>query len=178
MSSSSSHSASMLRPVLLDTSEGAVEVSPFLLNAVVHNAERMAILTSAVLDAAGFPSDAPSLPRNFLLEWGAVLQLGMWELQGIHRHAELGLPTYTEASSELAARAAKGPGAFDGPEATPLSRHVVRVWLEEFAWQGWELLQTDVVVGDVDEDAFAEVMADFLWSHRDDLNALFTCEEE
>jgi hypothetical protein len=35
-----------------------------------------------------------------------------------------------------------------------------------------DVLQADVIVGDVDEDAFIEVLADFVWRHRHELSRL------
>ncbi len=35
------------------------------------------------------------------------------------------------------------------------------------------LLQADIVVGPVDEDQFAEAMAEFIWNHRHELTAIF-----
>ena len=37
--------------------------------------------------------------------------------------------------------------------------------MERFAWEAPELLQDDVVVGEIDEDEFAEALAAFLWQY-------------
>jgi hypothetical protein len=107
-----------------------------------------------------------------LLELGAVLELGVWERVGFRQHLNVDLPTYREAADELAARCRKGPEEFDGPNATPLARQVLRVWTENFAWDGPDLVQADVVVGDFEEDEFIELLAEFVWNHRHELKNL------
>ena len=138
-----------------------------------HYAARQADLTAATLDATClFPEKPASLPAAFLLELGAVLELGMWERQGVRPFLAVDLPTFHEAAAQLATRANQGPEAFEGPDAAPLSRRVLRVWMENFAWDGPQLLGCDVLVGTVDENQFAAVLAEFLLEHHHDLSRL------
>lgn len=160
-------------PVELETSEGPLVVSDQEIQAVARFAARQADLTAAVLDATGlFPEKPARLPAAFLLELAAVLELAMWERQGLRNALATDLPTYHEAAAQLAARAEKGPEAFAGPDAAPLSQKVRHVWIDSFAWEGQELLGCEAVIGTVDEDEFAKALADFIWQHRRKLSGL------
>lgn len=165
-------------PVVVETCEGPLVVSDQQILAVVRFAERQADLTAAVLDATGlFPDKSARLPRAFLLELASVLELATWERQGLRAHLVTDLPTYREAATELAARVEQGPEAFAGPDATPLSQEVLRVWMENFAWNARQVLGCDAVVGTVEEDEFAKVLADFVWQHRQKLSRLLKNQE-
>lgn len=162
-------------PLQIETTEGPVVISDHQIQGVVRHAERRADLTAAALEATGlFPKKPAFLPGPFLLELGAVLELGMWERQGLLPHLHSDLPTFREAAGELAARAKQGPAAFEGSEAAPFSGRVLRVWMEQLAWEGPDHFQADVVVGRVDEDQFADLLADFVWQHRDELGRFLT----
>ena len=159
--------------VTFATSDGSLELPDPLIRAVVRNAYRRADLATAALNATGlFESEAPRLPAAFLLEFSAVIELGVWERQGLRKHLDVDLPTFQEAAADLAARALNGPAAFEDPKDAPLSGRVLQVWVEHFAWDGPELIGADVVVGDFDDDDFVEVLADFVWTHRHELTNL------
>jgi hypothetical protein len=159
--------------VTLNTSDGPLHLPDELVGALVRRAERQADVTADWLKAAGlFRSGPPRLPAACLLELAAVLELGIWERHGLRGHLEVDLPTYREAADQLAARCMKGPAEFHGPNATPLSLRVLRVWMEHFAWEGPDLLQADVVVGDLDEDVFIDLLAEFVWTYRHELKHL------
>jgi hypothetical protein len=165
--------------LVLQADGGPIEVPLCLVEAVMQRAEQNALLTSAALEATGLFS-SPSevrLPLNFLLELGAVSQLGVWELQGMHHHVAYGLPTFADAAHELAGRAAKGTGEFQGSGKTPLSARLLKFWIEHFAWQGQALLQAEILVGEVDEDSFVDTLAEFLWTHRGDFSHLLSNDE-
>ncbi|NLX98144.1 MAG: hypothetical protein GXY83_18440 [Rhodopirellula sp.] len=160
-------------PVQVPTSQGPLAISDHHVQAVVRHAHRRADLTAAALDAIGLLTKRPAVfPAGFLLEFGAVVELGVWERQGLRVFLNSDLPTFSEAADELLARVAKGSAAFDGSDAAPLSRRVFQVWMERFAWEGPDILDADFLVGDVDEDQFARVLADFVWQHRHELSRL------
>jgi hypothetical protein len=160
-------------PLKFETREGLLVVSEQQIQAVVRHAGRQADLTAAALDETGLFPDRPTvLPAGFLLELAAVLELGLWERQGLRPYLDIDLPTYREAADELAARAKRGFAEFDGLDATPLSHRVLQAWMQHFAWEGPDLLQADFILGDVDEDQFANVLADFVWQHRKELSKL------
>jgi hypothetical protein len=143
-----------------------------LVQAVTLLAERHAALTAAWLESAGRRPGPLNVPAAFLLELAAVLQLGEWERLNVLDHLNTNLPSYRQATDELAARTALGPKEFHGPHATQLSTLVNTVWIERFAWDGPSMLQADIVFGDCDEDALVEQLAEFLWQHRVDLQKL------
>lgn len=155
------------------------EVERFLhaprLRAVVRHAELSADVTVAVLDSTGLFPPTPdrqtraTLPAGALLELAAVLQLGVWERKGLRPYLRNDLPTFREAASDLAARISEDPDAMKDRGAATLHRRVLGFYLERFAWEGPELLGTDVVVSDVDEDDFIDVLAEFVWTHRHEL---------
>lgn len=157
---------------IFQTENGAVELADPLVHAVARNAAFVADLTAAVLDKTGIfpPATQKKLPAGFLLELGAVLQIGFWERNGIVVHQSAGLPSYREASKDLAARAERGPAEFADPAAISLSRAVMAFWIEHFAWEGKQLLGSDIVVDEVEEDQFADMLAEFLWKHRHQLS--------
>lgn len=144
---------------------------------LIAHAERSAELTAATLDATGlFPKRPILLPANFLLEFAAVLQLGIWEERGLCRRLDADLPTFSQASKALADRAANAWAEFLGADAAPLHEKILSVWSEQIAWQAREILDADVVLSDVNEDAFADLVAEFIWQHRDKLEDLLDCE--
>lgn len=159
--------------VLFQTNDGAVEDSGRQFQAVVRNAERMADLTAAALNEMGLISSPPKVwfSGTFLLELGAVLQIGLWERKGITAPFEAGIPSYTEAAGTLAERAAKNPSEFRTTTHSPLSDAVVQFWVDHFAWDGMQHMQADIIVGDIDEDQFIDLLATFLWEHRHQLTS-------
>ena len=44
--------------------------------------------------------------------------------------------------------------------------------MKNFAWEAPGFFTPTLVFGDVDEDQFAELMADFVWEHRHELSRL------
>lgn len=163
----------------VDVANGFSGFSDSLVTAVARNAAFVAELTAATLDASGlFVADSiPRLPRGFLLELAAVLQLGLWERQGIVIHQQAGLPSFASAAKSLALRAKEGPTAFSSNEATVLSRSVLVCWIEHFAWDSSSIWGCEMIVGDADEDEFADMLAEFLWDNRDHLSQFLELEE-
>jgi hypothetical protein len=60
------------------------------------------------------------------------------------------------------------PGRLEGL-ARELALRVFSVWVEHFAWHGREQLGADLVLGEAEEDALADALADLLWDNRDAL---------
>ena len=166
-------------PIEIETCEGLLVVSDQEIRAVVRHAKRAAELTAAALDATGlFPEKPISLPAAFLLEFAAVLELGLWERQGLREFLKTDLPSYSEAAEAMLAKAKLGPAAFGGPDdASSLSSRVLQAWIRHCAWEGPDLLHADFILGDVDEDQFAQVLADFVWQHRHELSALLNNQQ-
>ena len=159
--------------------EGPIRLPHAMAQAVVCHAERQADLVAIHIHATkGFDSRTTRLPAAFFLELAAVLELGLWERRDLLRHVQTHLPTYRQAADQLVARCQKGREEFDGPNATPLSIQVLRVWLEHFAWDGPEQLCAEVVLGDMNEDDFIDLLADFVWTHRHELEHLILKERQ
>ncbi|HCO27067.1 MAG: hypothetical protein CME31_22420 [Gimesia sp.] len=166
--------------MLFETSEGEIELADSLMVAIARNAEVTADLIVEVLKRM-FPGEPPEnirLPANYLLELGAVLLIGYWEFNGILAHIEAGLPSNAEASINLSERAQKGPSEFVGDNTTPIQKQVQNYWIHNLAWDGPSLMSTEMVVGEIDEDQFLDLTAEFLWQHRQDLKILLTDKEE
>lgn len=144
-----------------------------MVRAVIVHAERQADLTAAYLDVIGALKSKPArFPAAFLLELAAVLELGLWERRDLRRHLDIELPTYREAMDRLVTRCRKGSAEFDGPNATSLSRQIMQAWIEHFAWDGPNVLNADVVLGEADENEFIDLLAEFVWTHLSELSVL------
>ena len=162
----------------VETNEGLLGFSNQAIDAAAQHAQRAADLTADVLDATGlFPNKPAYLPGKFLLELSAVLELGMWERQGLRDYLDalgINLPTFREAATDLAARAANSPHEFKGSDTPPLCYQVFRVWMEHFAWDGPSMLGAEIVLGQINEDQLADVLANFVWQHRHELIQFLT----
>ena len=44
--------------------------------------------------------------------------------------------------------------------------------MNHFAWEGRDLLHGEFILSEVDEDQFAQELADFVWQHRRELSKL------
>jgi hypothetical protein len=155
----------------IETKDGPLKISEFQAHAVVRHAQYKAKLTAFALESTGlFPNKPICLPGMYLLELSAVLELGMWERQGLRQFLDTDLPTFDEAAAELARRANLGLDEFCGPDAAPLNQRVLQVWLENFAWETGELSGPGLLVGQVDEDSFVNALAEFIWSNRNNLS--------
>jgi hypothetical protein len=145
-------------------------------SAFIEAAERFAVgqaeLTSAWFDACGFAPGTIRAPAAFLLELGAVLQLGEWELAGVTTLLDLNLPPYREAADDLLARVTCDPSQFHRQDSCKFSTIILGVWIERFAWECQRLLQANIVFGHSDDDAFVQNLAAYLWHNRTALQNL------
>lgn len=166
--------------MILETKVGPVEFADSLVQAVVRNGKFAAHLTVEVLKRIDPDNTRETFrwPRNHLLEFGSVLQIGFWEMSGISAHVEAGLPSHDNALHQLEERVKKGPKEFEGENAAPLHKEVLRFWVDNFAWEGPILLKTNIILGNDDEDQFLDLAADYLWQHRSELQNILTVKEE
>jgi len=157
----------------IETNRGLRSIPDQLLDAMKQHAHYLVKLTYDISEASGlFPHKPVYFPNKFLYELTAVLELGLWERQGLRDYLDtlgINLPTFHEAADNLAARAANNPHEFEGSDTPSLCCQVFRVWVEHFAWNGLSMLGAEVVLGQLDEDKFADVLADFVWQHRHEL---------
>jgi hypothetical protein len=117
------------------------------------------------------------LPAYFLLRLAATLRLWSWEQKGLLVHQEAGLPSATDALRELG-RSIALPGSLHEEKQTAdqLSQGVLRVAIDRLAWSGRAYLDTDLAIGEPDEDTLVQAMADLLWAHRHDGNSQTTTD--
>lgn len=148
-----------------------------LVQSVKRLAERHAVAVALHLDAISrYPErnggTRMSLPREFLLELAAVMQLQLWEQQGIHVHLDQGLPSYAQAAADLVQRSQGGAGAFRDLSTGSLSSRVLRTHWQCFAWEADDLLKASVLLDVGSEDELAAALASFLWENREQLCAV------
>ena len=139
--------------------------------------DRLGDVIASWLDSQGQPSDnrAEKAPLPYLLELGAVLQLAVWESAGFADQLPAELPTLSQARDELKTRAALGPQEFEDPRKAQLFAKVFLVWWEHFSWQAPELLNAEVLLGQLGEDELVQELAQFFWDTRHIANI---CNEE
>ena len=155
------------------TREGTLDLPDTFVKAIVQHAERRALLIIRYLRSTKLgKAKVIRFPEPALLELGAVLELGVWERRGLLSQLDVDLPTYREAADQLAARCMKGPSAFEEADDAPLYHRMLRVWTEYLAWDGPEFIQAEVVLGDFDDDEFINLLAEFVWSRRRELEHL------
>jgi hypothetical protein len=146
------------------------DVPSELIEAVARDAARDAERVALFLDALSqtppgrWLAEKPvSLPADFLLALGAALRLWVWEEHKLTAHREAGLPAAREALWDVFRAVAdlEAAGRIKGLKARVLS-----VSVERFAWNARPELGVDVTLGEAEEDAVLEALADFLWDHR------------
>ncbi|MBN1855256.1 MAG: hypothetical protein JW829_21165 [Pirellulales bacterium] len=153
--------------IRVETEFGIVELPVSLLRAIQEHGARSGEIMANMLDEYQRRiGEKPEFPPAFLLEWSAVMQLGIWELQGFYQHQAAGLPTYREACQELAQRASRGPEEFCHLKSAVLHRKVLQYWLEHFACQASEILGAEVAMNSLEEETFLEQVSDLLWKNR------------
>jgi hypothetical protein len=158
--------------IVVQTTDGSIEFSDTCIQAVARRAEFVAALTAHGIRTAlhlleyGPGVQTLTAPAGFLLELGTVFVLASWEAKGISAHIEVGLPSSNEADADLVRRLQQDPKQFDVIDSTGLSSRVLRFWLENFAWDGLESVDSDLLLSAVDEDSFLDSLADFLWRNR------------
>jgi hypothetical protein len=141
-----------------------------LVRAVAAEAERDADAVGMFLTALGLhatPDRPIPLPAGFLLDLGAALRLLAWHEAGLPPQEVAGLPPARQALTEVFL-AWKHPPTQTEPAVVPgsLAYRVCQAFVDHFAWSGRDELDADVTLGEADEDAVLEALADFLWAHR------------
>jgi hypothetical protein len=146
------------------------DLPPDLIRAVAQEGARDAVRVAHFLDALAQTPAGQSLgqrpvrlPADFLLGLGAALRLLLWERNGIRVHLDAGLPPARDAlrdvfrsviDPEVAARTATLPS------------RVSALFVDRFAWTGRLELEADVTLGEAQEEALLDALAEFLWVHR------------
>jgi len=146
------------------------DVPAELIAVIARDAARDAVHVSQFLDAlSAFPGGSwlaakpVVLPADFLLALGAALRLWLWEQRQITTHREAGLPAARDALADVF-RAVTDPEA--AARIQDLPSRVLALSVERFAWNAGPELGVEVSLGEAEEDALLEALADFLWAHR------------
>jgi hypothetical protein len=167
-----------MQPIVDDAQRRSVEG---FLEAVVRDANYMADLTAAFLNAHGIrpkkglgasgcalPANSSTLTRahGVLMNMAAALRIRSWERAGLRPQLPADLPSSSEAFRNLV------PEVVGSPEGTPvvpeLSAKVFRTWLQRFSRSSRAALSTDVMLPTktVSQEDLLEALADFLWANR------------
>jgi len=151
---------------------------PELLSGIAHLADRNADRVAEFLLGTRRFTNPICLPPAVILELSAVMQLRFWEHIGLLKNIKTNLPTTRQAARDMAQRIRMKKAVFAGPNSTPLLILVLSAWITNFAWQGLELLQADIVLANSDDDEkeFAEMFADFIWNARQSISSTVTTE--
>jgi hypothetical protein len=170
--------------ITVATTDGPIEFSDACIDAIRRRAEFVASLVGEtirrMLDLPQQPDGQVhqlNVPAGFLLELGAVIVLKLWERQGITRHVDAGLPSWSDADADLARRFNEDPRQFDRLDNASLSQRVLKYWVENFAWDGIETFGADVLLSTADEDAIVDAVARFLYENRNALETLLPDKE-
>src|SRR4051812_5772611 len=97
-----------------------------------EDADRVALFLR-YLGLVPTPEAPVRLDADFLLELGAALRLLKWEGAGLTIHREAGLPAARHALERTFLTVTK-EGTI--PEGSQLSRSVLKLFVERFAWHG------------------------------------------
>jgi hypothetical protein len=145
-----------------------------LIEAIIRDAHFLADLTAdflertAVLPPLKERQKTPvALPREFVLELGAILRLALWEGAGFRDCLGPDLPAAESALHNLLACLASEPHEpWASGDSQGLARVIFRIALCRLAWAGRAELHADVVLDEPDDDFFLKQVAAYLWAHR------------
>lgn len=143
--------------------------------ATLRQMDHAADLVAAFFRAVGMADAAGrldlSLPPQFLLELGALLQLREWQDAGVIQWNDPEGLTVEDLIAQAIERLARGPQDFYREHrGTEAMVSVIRTWSETCATVAREHLGCDVAIkwdhgGDIEE--LIDSLADFAWRHRD-----------
>jgi hypothetical protein len=107
-------------------------------------------------------------PSVFLLELGAILQIGRWEANGLRSLIPVELPKAAVSLVRLSQWVAAGDPTVP-PFTPPLHDLVFRTWMHHcWPWSRTELGVDAIVRGQItDVDSAIDALAEFLWLHLD-----------
>jgi len=125
-----------------------------------HDADLVGLFLQ-VLGVRAVPDKPVRLPARFLRHLRIGLRLFFWELQGFFFHREVGLGKARDVIRDAFL-------SLDDADADPtvLSRTVLRLSVERFAWNGPGELGAEVALDDALEDAALDALAAYLWACR------------
>jgi hypothetical protein len=141
-----------------------------LINAIKADALRDAERVERFLRVLGLQPILHHLIRHrpgFLLDLAAALRLLAWEEAGLDLKAFARLPAARAALLNVLQSLTQSViGQHEAVKVDSLLQDVMGAFFDYFAWSARVELDVDVTLGEVDEDAVLEALADFLWAHR------------
>lgn len=145
----------------VDLPAGRCPTALFL--AMVDRAEYLAALTAEFAQTLDSEIQQRLGLGNFL-DLSAYLQLVAWESAGLTIHVDAGLPSAEAAARQVAMRMRQGGAT--APEST-LSNQVLGFLFTHCAWQGMEILSSDIALKmDPEDDSLLDVIANLVWRNR------------
>ena len=150
--------------MVINTPEIPVDLITVVAEEAARDADRVDLFLRS-FGPEGSTNPPSPLPAAFLLELAAALRLLVWEDCGLSTHLDAGLPPSRQALREVLLTPA-APEVTPGPLNESLAYRVMVLFAERFAWAGREELDVDVAMGEADEDALLDALADFLWDNR------------
>jgi len=153
------------------SSASLLHAPPELVAAATRDAERDADALISFLGDLGFRRPGPDeppvrLPAGLLLGLGAAMRLLIWESNGVHVHREAGIPSAYEVLCDVFRRAAEPVQDGPDPVIASLCVRVFNLAVRHFAWEGQPILGADVLLGEADEDALIDSLAQLCWACR------------
>jgi len=159
---------------LITQRDGSLEIPDFAVAAATRHAEHTAELTGEFLRSIGICRGlhggevrSCGLSADVLLDLGALLQLQTWLRDGLCEFLPAGTPSFEDAQRAFVRQihdVVAGKCRF----VSQLYLVVLGVWMRSVAWDGQLELKADFVVGEVDEDALLDAVAELIWAHRHD----------
>lgn len=159
---------------LYSTSDGAIELPDFAVDAAARYGKRLAKLTGDFLRRSGFCPQLKDgelgscgLPADVLLDLGSLLLLRTWHENRLCEFLSADVPSLEDAGSAFVQQLAdvvRGNSSF----LSRLDQVVFANWVQSVAWDGPLELQADLVVGEIDEDTLVDAIAELIWPHRHD----------
>lgn len=135
-----------------------------LLDAVRDEAEASADRVAAFLHAAGWrPGQRLRCSEEGLLALDAALRLLDWETRGITAHRAAGLP---DAASALNAAVEAILGRADANSSRRTGVALLAVFAERMAWGAGRELAAQVELGEADDEALVEALANLIYDTR------------
>lgn len=106
------------------------------------------------------------LSPGFLLELGAIAQIGVWDRLGLTPSLDPSLPSPGEAAQSAVDRTLAAPCRRLSVQDTVLIRRITSLLLNRFCWDAKVEANADLVIGESDEDAMVEAIAMICWQNR------------
>jgi hypothetical protein len=151
-----------------DASAVSSALPPELVEATAREAARDADRVGRLLHELGFvpsPDRPVRLPATFLLNLAAAVRMRDWELGGLHVHLSAGLPDAEHAIIDAFGLLAPKSGA-EPRHSVELSRKVVALFADRFAWLGRRDWDAAFALDALDEESAVDALAELLWSRR------------